>query len=80
MNPYAVCWALAAYLYNHSPDELARQLFPGRHPDYLGEWTFRFSKGFAFAIGKMSEDTLKRFVDLALAGHGAAAAFTFPNE
>jgi hypothetical protein len=59
----ATVFALASYWYETTPRQRAEALFPGRHPDYLAEWTERM-RDIATAVGAMSGDTLARFTDL----------------
>jgi len=66
----AAVWAVAARLYAVTPDELAGNLFPGRHPSYLAEWSNRFERGFAFAVARMDNDTFRHFVEQAVALYG----------
>lgn len=75
-TPVQVTWAVAAYEYNASPLERAKALFPDAHPDYLTEWCDRFLRGFAFAVGKMDNNTLRRYVEQALDAHGLYARET----
>lgn len=56
--------ALGHYLYHTSPPEIAQNLFPGAHPDYQQEWAERFSKGWGYALSRMSSDTFWRFAKL----------------
>ena len=66
VTPYAAVRAVAGYLYWTAPHDLAELLFPGRHPEYLKEWTERFKLGFPAAVAHMDRATFKRFVDLAI--------------
>jgi len=80
VNHYAAVYAVACKLYNTGAVKMAEDLFPGRHPDYLDEWTERFMSGFARAVSHMDEETFRRFVDLALAEHGENALLYHPDE
>ena len=78
MNRYAAVCMVAVKLYNTSPIKLAGQLFPGRHPSYIEEWSERFARGLEYAIGKMDDDTFRRFVDLC-DEHEVEALARFPD-
>lgn len=81
-SPYAAVFAVACHLYNDSLLQVIADLFPDEeiHPNYRDEWIARFDRGFGFAVGKMDDDTFRRFVDGSLAAHGDFAASRFPAE
>jgi hypothetical protein len=80
MNRYAAVHAVACLFHQNAPKELAELLMPGRHPDYLAEWTYRFARGIGVAVGKMDEKTFRRFVDLAIERHGEHGLLRHPDE
>ena len=75
----AAVWAVAAFLYNNHPAALAEALFPNRHPSYRDEWIKRFEQGLGGAVGKMDNDTFKRFVAKALEHYGKPAYERFAD-
>jgi hypothetical protein len=68
--------AIALYEYNVGTMERAMDLFPKSHPTYQLEWSERFQKGWAYAIGKMDTETRQRYLDKALEDWGEAARLT----
>lgn len=79
MNEYATAYALLAYAYNRSNGHMARELFPGAHFNYIGQWEERLAEGLPSAMGCMDQDTFRRFVDNAIRAYGSHALERYPE-
>ena len=75
-------WALAAYLHNTSGVQFAQDLWPGRHPSYQAEYATAFAEAPSRALGKLDDDSFRRFAAIVMEKHGdhARARFMSPME
>lgn len=65
--------SLMAWFYNHSADEAAAAVFPGRHPSYLEEYAAEYARSYAAFFGKLDTGNQLRLVKMAIEEHGHEA-------
>jgi hypothetical protein len=65
--------AVAMYVYHTSAVTAARDLFPGRHPDYLAEKADAFMRSFGRFYGSLDGENQTKLADLIEERYGPAA-------